>query len=105
MKGKVEGGDSESSLYFHNSGFCGDMAPWCFVSPASRGIGFALTRQILKETNAPVVATVRRGNILEIRDSMLKGLNGIDDKRLTVLKMDFIGTMTTSAPPTASKER
>lgn len=33
---------------------------WCLVSPASRGIGLALTRHLLRTTNVPVVATARK---------------------------------------------
>ena len=33
--------------------------PWCLVSPASRGIGLALTRHLLLSTKVPIVATLR----------------------------------------------
>lgn len=74
------------------------MAPWCLVSPASRGIGFALARQVLKETKAPVVATVRKGDVLMMRDEILKGIEGVDGRRLSVLKMDFLGIATILYP-------
>jgi NAD(P)-dependent dehydrogenase (short-subunit alcohol dehydrogenase family) len=65
------------------------MTPWSLVSPASRGIGFALARQILKTTKAPVVATARK-DLARTKDELSKGLN-VDEGRLTVLKLDVLG--------------
>lgn len=33
--------------------------PWILVTPASRGIGFALTRHLLRTTTVPILATAR----------------------------------------------
>lgn len=39
----------------------GTVSPgFCLVTPASRGLGFALTLHLLKHTNLPVVTTARR---------------------------------------------
>lgn len=63
--------------------------PWSLVSPASRGIGFALTRQLLQTTKAPVVTTARK-DLDAVRENMLKGLDGVDEGRLKVLKVDVL---------------
>jgi NAD(P)-dependent dehydrogenase (short-subunit alcohol dehydrogenase family) len=65
------------------------MPPWSLISPASRGIGFALAQQVLRTTNAPVVATARR-DLDKTKEELLKGTN-IDESRLTVLKLDVLG--------------
>lgn len=65
------------------------MQPWSLISPASRGIGFALAREVLKTTKAPVVATARK-NLPETRSKLLDGLD-VDEKRLTVLNVDVLG--------------
>jgi NAD(P)-dependent dehydrogenase (short-subunit alcohol dehydrogenase family) len=64
------------------------MPPWSLISPASRGIGFALAQQVLRTTNAPVVATARR-DLDKTKEELLKGTN-IDESRLTVLKLDVL---------------
>lgn len=65
------------------------MPPWSMISPASRGIGFALARRVLQTTNAPVVATARK-DLDKTKEELLKGLN-IDESRLSVFKLDVIG--------------
>ncbi|KAF2655805.1 short-chain dehydrogenase/reductase-like protein [Lophiostoma macrostomum CBS 122681] len=64
------------------------MSPWSLVSPASRGIGFALTRRVLQTTNAPVVATARK-EIAKTKQELLAGLE-VNEDRLTVLKVDVL---------------
>lgn len=59
------------------------------ISPASRGIGFALARRILQTTNAPVVATARK-DLDKTKEQLLEGLD-IDEKRLRVLRLDVTG--------------
>ena len=66
------------------------MAPWTLVSPASRGIGFNLTRHLLRNTTLPVVATARK-DVEGVRKSMLEGLKDVDEKRLKVLSLDVTG--------------
>ncbi|OBT79836.1 hypothetical protein VF21_01593 [Pseudogymnoascus sp. 05NY08] len=68
---------------------------WCFVSPASRGIGFALTRHLLKTTKAPILAT-SRSNTEDVRNSLLDGLKNVDVDRLTVLELDCVDEFTIS---------
>lgn len=66
-----------------------DMPPWSLVSPASRGIGFALAKHVLHNTNAPVVATARK-DLDKLREELLEG-TGIAENRLKVLKLDVLG--------------
>lgn len=66
------------------------MPPWSLVSPASRGIGFALARRILQTTTAPLVATARK-DLSSTKEALLKGLD-VDESRLTMLELDYCGT-------------
>lgn len=69
--------------------------PWLLVSPASRGIGLQLARQLLRTTDLPVIATAR--NDLEgTNEQILDGLD-VDKKRLEVLKLDVTGTQSTDS--------
>lgn len=61
------------------------------ISPASRGIGFALARRVLQTTNAPVVATARK-DLDKTKEKLLEGL-GVDESRLRVLKLDVNGEL------------
>ncbi|OCL09870.1 hypothetical protein AOQ84DRAFT_353808, partial [Glonium stellatum] len=65
------------------------MRPWCLVTPASRGIGFALARHLLQTTQAPIVATART-DPSKTRQSILDGLSGVDERRLHVLRLDVL---------------
>ncbi|KAI0119065.1 NAD(P)-binding protein [Daldinia grandis] len=47
--------------------------PWILVSPASRGIGHALTRHLLQTTTAPIFATART-DLPGVRTSILDDL-------------------------------
>ncbi|KAI4866343.1 NAD(P)-binding protein [Hypoxylon rubiginosum] len=47
--------------------------PWILVSPASRGIGHALTRHLLRTTTAPILATART-DLPGVRASILDSL-------------------------------
>jgi len=60
---------------------------WSLVCPASRGIGFQLTRRLLETTNLPVVATART-DASKVKKSILEDLKDVDEKRLTVLEVD-----------------
>lgn len=60
------------------------------LSRSSRGIGFALARRVLQTTNAPVVTTARK-DLDKTKEELLDGLD-VDEKRLTVLKLDVLGT-------------
>jgi NAD(P)-dependent dehydrogenase (short-subunit alcohol dehydrogenase family) len=66
------------------------MQPWALITPASRGIGFALTRRVLQTTNVPVVATSRKDQE-QVKEKLLQGLKDVDESRLTVLKLDVLG--------------
>lgn len=63
---------------------------WSLVCPASRGIGFALTRHLLRTTTLPVVATARR-DVEAVKNALLSDLPDIDSDRLTVLELDVTG--------------
>lgn len=65
------------------------MPPWSLVSPASRGIGFALARRVLQTTSAPVIATARK-DLDKTKEELLDGLD-VDENRLKVLKLDVLG--------------
>jgi hypothetical protein len=65
---------------------------WSFVSPASRGIGFHLTRHLLQTTKIPVVATARK-DVQGVKKSILEDLPDIDFERLTVLEVDVTGKL------------
>jgi NAD(P)-dependent dehydrogenase (short-subunit alcohol dehydrogenase family) len=67
------------------------MPPWSLISPASRGIGFALAKRVLQTTNAPVVVTARK-DLDKTKEELLNGTN-IDEARLRVLKLDVLGTI------------
>jgi NAD(P)-dependent dehydrogenase (short-subunit alcohol dehydrogenase family) len=66
------------------------MPPWSLISPASRGIGFALAKRVLQTTNAPVVVTARK-DLDKTKEELLNGTN-VDESRLRVLKLDVLGT-------------
>ncbi|KAF1939144.1 NAD(P)-binding protein [Clathrospora elynae] len=68
------------------------MPPWSLISPASRGIGFALARRVLQTTNAPVVATARK-DLDKTKQDLLEGLE-VDETRLKVLKLDVLDEAT-----------
>jgi NAD(P)-dependent dehydrogenase (short-subunit alcohol dehydrogenase family) len=68
------------------------LNPFVLVTPgATRGLGIALTQQFLRTTNLPVYATHRRTPISdkEVKDHILKPLNGIDPSRLNLLLLDL----------------
>lgn len=66
------------------------MRPWALVTPASKGIGLALTRHILQTTKVPVVATARK-DLDQARENILSGLEDVDESRLKVLPLDVTG--------------
>ena len=63
--------------------------PWILTTPASRGIGFELTRRLLKTTNLPVIATART-DIQGAKGRILEGLDDVDEERLEVLELDVM---------------
>jgi len=60
---------------------------WALVTPASRGIGFHVTRHLLQNTTIPVVATARK-DTKGVRKSILEDLKDVEADRLTVLELD-----------------
>lgn len=66
---------------------------WSFVSPASKGIGFHLTRHLLQTTKLPVIATARK-DVSGVKKSILEDLK-VDSDRLTVLEVDVTGNLRT----------
>ena len=60
---------------------------WSLVCPASRGIGFHLTRHLLQNTNLSVVATAR-SDVKGVKRQLLDGLDGVQEDRLNVLEVD-----------------
>ncbi|KAI2637629.1 NAD(P)-binding protein [Hypomontagnella submonticulosa] len=87
--------------------------PWILVSPASRGIGHALTRHLLRTTTAPVLATAR-SDLPGVRASLLDSLRASENcskekiesasQRLHLLHVDVTDESTlTSASAEAAK--
>ena len=65
---------------------------YCLVTPASRGIGHALTKHLLTTTKVPVVATTRKDSD-GVKSSILEKLKDVESSRLTVLELDVTGTV------------
>lgn len=70
---------------------------WILVTPASRGIGYAITRHLLTTTpsSVPIVATTRASDPKSTKDSLLSDLNLDYDSskassRLDVQKCDLL---------------
>lgn len=72
-----------------------NMPPWTLISPASRGIGFALAKRVLQTTNAPVVVTARK-DLDKVREELLQD-GMINEDRLKVFKLDVLGKSPTHA--------
>ncbi|KAK0112876.1 hypothetical protein ONS95_014598 [Cadophora gregata] len=66
---------------------------WSLVCPASRGIGFHLTRHLLQTTKIPVVATARQ-DVAGVKKSILEDLSDVDPERLHVLEVDVTNEST-----------
>ena len=65
--------------------------PWIFVSPSTRGIGYALTPHLLQKTSLPILATARlRHDPEDVKKSLLQGLPEKDAlaKRLSIVHAD-----------------
>ncbi|KAF2712546.1 NAD(P)-binding protein [Pleomassaria siparia CBS 279.74] len=79
------------------------MPPWSLISPASRGIGFALARRVLQTTNGPVVATARK-DLGTVKKELLEGLN-VDEARLTVMEIDVLNESSIANVAAACKNK
>ena len=66
--------------------------PWILVSPASKGIGHALTRHLLRNTTLPILAT-SRSDPSTVKSSLLDDLPS-HEERLTVLQLDVTSEST-----------
>lgn len=77
--------------------------PWILVTPASRGIGFALTRYLLTRTTMPILATARKdpdgvkARLLDNLDPHPSSSSGPYEQRLTVLPLDVTSESTISS--------
>ena len=71
---------------------------FAIVTPASRGLGFAFARQLLAQTNLPVIATARR-DCDKVRSDLINSVPASQsaDERLQVFKVDVTGKSHTSA--------
>jgi NAD(P)-dependent dehydrogenase (short-subunit alcohol dehydrogenase family) len=63
--------------------------PFVLVTPATRGLSLALTRQLLRKTSLPVYATHRSGSASQIQKSILDTLDNVDSNRLKLLQLDL----------------
>ncbi|OKL64629.1 hypothetical protein UA08_00943 [Talaromyces atroroseus] len=71
---------------------------FALITPASRGIGFALARQLLVHTELPVCITARK-NCEQLHDKLLNSLQAQNNagKRLTVFQVDVTDESSISA--------
>ena len=49
-------------------------SPWIFISPSSRGIGYALTQHLLQTTRLPILASTRNPQLSDAKRSFLSSL-------------------------------
>jgi NAD(P)-dependent dehydrogenase (short-subunit alcohol dehydrogenase family) len=65
---------------------------FALVTPASRGIGFALARQLLAHTELPVCVTARK-DCYHLHDKLIDSVGSQKDagKRLSVFEVDVTG--------------
>lgn len=65
---------------------------FALVTPASRGLGFALAQQLLVQTQLPVIATGRK-NCIGIRERLLsdRKVPANAEERLRLLEVDVTG--------------
>ncbi|KAI1212703.1 NAD(P)-binding protein [Annulohypoxylon truncatum] len=77
--------------------------PWILVSPASRGIGHALTRHLLRTTTAPILATART-DLPGVRSSILNSLSttSSEEKDAVSKRLHLTHLDVTSEPSLAS---
>ncbi|KZV85330.1 NAD(P)-binding protein [Exidia glandulosa HHB12029] len=67
-------------------------SPFALVTPATRGLSLAITRQLLLTTRLPVVATFRSGSPDDLRRTVLDSLkDDVDaESRLHPVKLDLL---------------
>ncbi|KAK0729786.1 oxidoreductase [Lasiosphaeris hirsuta] len=74
--------------------------PWILLCPSTRGIGFHLTRHLLRTTRIPILATARSPDHPSVRSALLAGLINEDDDpsgRLEVVTADVTAEPTIAA--------
>lgn len=62
--------------------------PWILITPASRGIGHALARHLLRTTTVPILATARSPNHPALQASLLADLPPEAASRLHLAELD-----------------
>ena len=66
--------------------------PFALVTPATRGLSLAITRQLLRTTQMPVFATHRSSSPEQVHKHIFEPFssgNDVDPKRLTLIKLDL----------------
>ncbi|KAH6662220.1 oxidoreductase [Plectosphaerella plurivora] len=79
--------------------------PWIFITPASRGIGAALTTHLLRTTPLPILATARRSPS-SVRETLLAGAGVPRDAedRLHVVELDVTSERSVAEAAARAKE-
>ncbi|KAF7536239.1 hypothetical protein G7Z17_g13080 [Cylindrodendrum hubeiense] len=75
-------------------------SPWIFISPSTRGIGYALVRHLLRRTSLPILATARtQYDLADVKAALLDGLSSSDDlmSRLSIVHADVTDEATLEA--------
>lgn len=67
------------------------LKPFALVVPCTTGLSAALTRGLLTKSGLPVYATYRKGNPEEVKNELLRSLDGVDPSRLIMLHLDLRG--------------
>ncbi|OAA42749.1 NAD(P)-binding domain protein [Metarhizium rileyi] len=82
--------------------------PWIFVCPSSRGIGFALTRHLLRTTSLPILATTRNPNPESTKTAILDrldaGRNDALSSRLHLVPLDVTDPSSMEAASRTARE-
>lgn len=65
------------------------LNPFVLVTPATRGLSLALTREFLRTTNVPVYASYRTGKPEDVKNHILAPLNDVDPRRLRLLNIEL----------------
>ena len=65
------------------------LKPFVLVAPSTRGLSAALTRRLLVKSELPVYATYRTGSPKQVKDELLRPLDGIDPSKLNMIYLDL----------------
>ncbi|CCU83087.1 short-chain dehydrogenase [Blumeria hordei DH14] len=77
---------------------------WSLVTPASRGIGFHLTRHLLSTTQLPVLATARK-DLASVEAALVAGLGAAAAARLTLVQVDLTDEASIAAAAATARTR